>query len=280
MERENSEKAQSRTLAQSGHDEIIGLMDIIIALAIILVAWQVFFWLDSQYNWLGPYSSLLFPSPATALNTFLRLATNGTLPSALYSTGYRVVVGFAIAMLLGVAVGIIMVKFRRFGKTMSSFALGLQSFPSIAWVPFAILIIGLSDYGVLFVIVMSSAFSAMLSTYSGLRNIPPIYLKAARSMGARRFSLLWGVMIPAATPSLITGMRQAWSFSWHAVIGAEVVMISLGGLGGVLYFGEEFVRMDQVMASMIAIFIVGLVVDRLVFWKLEQRIRSKWGLRL
>ena len=279
MEKTNSGTGQGRAPPQNRSEEIVGLIDIVIALVVILAGWQVFYWLDSQYHWLGPYSSLLFPSPTTALDTFARLVENGTLASAVYTTGYRVVAGFALAMLLGVAVGIIMVKFRRFGRTMSSFALGLQSFPSIAWVPFAILIIGLSDYGVLFVIVVSSVFSVMLSTYSGLRNIPPIYMKAARSMGARRFSLLRNVMIPAATPSLITGMKQAWSFSWHAVIGAEVVMISVGGLGGVLYFGEEFVRMDQVIASMIAIFIVGLVVDRLVFSRVEQRVRMKWGLR-
>jgi len=254
------------------------LIDIVIALAAVVCAWQAFFWLDSRYLWLGPYSQTLFPSPMTTLDTLERLIRTGMLPTAVYATGYRLVAGFALAMLLGVMVGIAMVKFRRFGKTMASFALGLQSFPSIAWVPFAILIIGLSDYGVLFVMVMSSVFSVMLSTYSGLRNIPPIYMKAARSMGARRLSLLRGVMIPAATPSLITGMRQAWSFSWHAVIGAEVVMISVGGLGGVLYFGEEFIRMDQVLACMITIFIIGFAVDRLIFFRVEQRVRSKWGL--
>lgn len=278
MQKANPETSQGEDARQHGRIDVIGLIDIVIALAVIVGAWQAFFWLDSRYHWLGPYSQILFPSPMTTLDTFVRLTGTGMLPIAAYTTGYRLIAGFALAMLLGVTVGIAMVKFKRFGKTMASFALGLQSFPSIAWVPFAILIIGLSDYGVLFVMVMSSTFSVMLSTYSGLRNIPPIYMKAARSMGARRFSLLSGVMIPAATPSLITGMRQAWSFSWHAVIGAEVVMISVGGLGGVLYFGEEFIRMDQVLACMITIFVIGFAVDRLIFFKLEQQIRSKWGL--
>jgi NitT/TauT family transport system permease protein len=144
-------------------------------------------------------------------------------------------------------------------------------------VPFAILIIGLNDYGILFVMIMSSTFSVMLSTYSGLRNIPPIYMKAARNMGARRLSLLRSVMIPASLPSMITGMRQAWSFSWHALIGAEMLMASVG-LGAVLYFGSEFVRMDQVLASMITILVIGFVADRLVFFRLERGVRSKWGL--
>jgi len=266
----NQETSQSKSGGQTSRVDITGLFDIVVALAVIVGCWQVLFWIKA-------YPVYLFPSPTTTLNTFVRLMHDGILPEALYTTGYRLLAGFAIVMLLGVAVGIVMVKFKRFGRTMASFSLGLQSFPSIAWVPFAILIIGLNDCGIIFVIVMSSAFSVMLSTYSGFRNIPPIYMKAARNMGARRFSLLLGVMFPAAMPSLITGMRQAWSFSWHAVIGAEMLMASVG-LGAILYFGSEFVRMDQILASMITIFIIGFVADRLIFFRLEQRVRSKWGL--
>ncbi len=250
--------------------DIGGLVDVVIALAVIAVGWQIVYWLDL-------FPSYLFPSPMTTLATFARLIDTGILPTAVYSTGYRLVAGFSLVMVVGVAVGVVMVRFRRFGKTTASFFLGLQSFPSIAWVPFAILMIGLNDFGILFVIFMSSAFSVMLSTYSGLRNIPPIYLKAARNMGARRLSLLRNVMIPASMPSLITGMRQAWSFSWHAVVGAEMLMASLG-LGAVLYFGSEFVRMDQILSAMITIFAIGLVTDRLIFYRLERRVRSRWGL--
>jgi NitT/TauT family transport system permease protein len=170
-----------------------------------------------------------------------------------------------------------MVSFKRFGRVISSFGLGLQSFPSIAWVPFAILIIGLSDWGILFVMVMSSVFSVMLSTYAGIRNIPPIYVKAAKNMGASRFSLLTTVMVPAALPSLITGARQAWSFSWHALIGAEILMTTIG-LGAILYLGSEFARMDEIIAAMITIFLIGLIVDRLAFARIERRVRTKRGL--
>jgi NitT/TauT family transport system permease protein len=245
-------------------------VDTAIAVAIIIGGWQAVYWLKV-------YPSYLFPSPLTTFNTFIRLTQSGLLPNAIFVTGYRLVAGYALVMVLGLAVGVVMVKFKRFGRTMASFSLGLQSFPSIAWVPFAILIIGLNDYGIIFVMVMSSTFSVMLSTYSGLRNIPPIYMKAARNMGAHKLALLTRVMIPASMPSLITGMRQAWSFSWHALIGAEMLMASVG-LGAILYFGSEFVRMDQILASMITIFVIGLIVDRLIFYRLERSVRSKWGL--
>jgi NitT/TauT family transport system permease protein len=172
-----------------------------------------------------------------------------------------------------------MVRFSGFGKTMSSFAIGLQSFPSVAWVPFAILLIGLNDIGILFVVIMSSVFSVMMSAYSGIRNIPPIYLKAARNMGAKGFSLFRYLMIPAATPALIIGIKQAWSFAWHALVGAEILMAAAIGIGHILLVGREFSLMDQIIASMITIFALGMIFDKVIFAKLEDKVREKWGLR-
>ena len=126
---------------------------------------------------------------------------------------------------------------------------------------------------------MSSVFSVMISTYSGINNIPPIYIRAARNMGARGLSLFRYVMIPAATPSLIVGIKQAWSFAWHALIGAEILIAASVGLGHILLVGREFQLMDQIIASMITIFAIGLLFDRLVFSKLEDKVRDRWGLK-
>jgi len=134
-------------------------------------------------------------------------------------------------------------------------------------------------FGILFVVVMSSVFSVMISTYSGINNIPPIYIRAARNMGARGLSLFRYVMIPAATPSLIVGIKQAWSFAWHALIGAEILIAASVGLGHILLVGREFQLMDQIIASMITIFAIGLLFDRLVFSKLEDKVRDRWGLK-
>ena len=213
-----------------------------------------------------------------AFARFLTLAEDGALRNAIFSTLGRLVAGFALAVVLGTSVGLLMANFRRFGRTMSSFSLGLQSFPSIAWVPFAILIIGLNDFGILFVMIMSSVFSMMISTYNSVRNIPPIYLKVAKNMGVRRISLLRNVMLPASMPSMVTAIRQTWSFSWHALIGAEMLFGVSVGLGELLYYGSEFAKMDQVIATMIVIFVIGFVADRLMFQRLEDSVRSKRGL--
>jgi len=241
----------------------------ILFLAVFVGIWQLTFIL-------GIWPRVALPSPAMVAQSFAEL--NFSLVTNIGMTMWRLMIGFSISVILGIGIGLAMVKFKDFGKTMSSFAVGLQSFPSIAWVPFSILFIGLNDFGILFVVIMSSIFSVMLSTYSGIRTIPPIYVRAARNLGARGMSLFRYVMIPAATPSLIAGITQAWSFAWHALIGAEILMAAALGLGHILDVGREFQLMNQIIASMIIIFAIGLIFDRLVFSKLANRIRDRWGL--
>jgi len=232
--------------------------------------WQIVFML-------GIWPKISLPSPSMVAETFATILWNGSLPESIGITLARLVGAFAISITLGTLIGFMMIKFKGFGKTLNSFSAGLLSFPSIAWVPFSILLIGFNEFGIMFVVIMSSIFSIMISTYSSIRNIPPIYLDAARNMGAKGISLFRHVTIPAATPSLIIGLRQAWSFAWHAIIGAEILM-SIVGLGHILSVGREFLDMSQVIASMITIFAIGLLVDRFLLHKMEDKIRKKWGL--
>lgn len=251
--------------------DIEDLANVTLFIAAFIGIWQLVFML-------GIWPEVSLPSPAMVAGSFVNLVKNLTLIISIAVTMYRLVIGFTLSIVIGVSVGLAMVKFPGFGKTMSSFAVGLQSFPSVAWVPFAILLIGLNDAGILFVVIMSSVFSVMMSTYGGIRNISPIYIRAAKNMGAKGFSLFRYVMIPAATPSLIVGIKQAWSFAWHALIGAEILIAASVGLGHVLLVGREFQLMDQIIASMITIFAIGLVFDRVLFSKLEDRVRERWGL--
>ena len=248
------------------------LSNTILFIAVFIGIWQL-----AYLSGIWPKVSL--PSPIMVAESFYDLIQDNTLLVSIGMTLYRLLIGFAASIAIGVGVGLAMVKFTGFGKTMSSFAIGLQSFPSVAWVPFAILLIGLNDIGILFVVIMSSVFSVMMSAYSGIRNIPPIYLKAARNMGAKGFSLFRYLMIPAATPALIIGIKQAWSFAWHALVGAEILMAASIGIGHILLIGREFQLMDQIIASMITIFALGMIFDKVIFAKLEDKVREKWGLR-
>lgn len=246
-----------------------------IANAILLIAafigiWQVVFML-------GIWPKVSLPSPVMVGETFLKIISNGILPQSIAITLGRLVAAFVISITLGTLIGLTMIKFKGFGRTLNSFSAGLLSFPSIAWVPFSILLIGFNEFGIMFVVIMSSIFSIMISTYSSIRNIPTIYLDAARNMGAKGWMAFRHVTIPAALPSLIIGVRQGWSFAWHAIIGAEILM-SIVGLGHILSVGREFLDMSQIIASMVTIFVIGLLVDRFLLHKAEDRIRRKWGL--
>lgn len=247
-----------------------GIVDIVVGLGVFVAAWQLVFW--ARF-----YPPFLLPSPGMVLGRFEQMVQSGELGLGTAVTIERLVAGFGITVVVGIGVGLVMVSFRRFGRVMNSFSTGLQSFPSIAWVPFAILLVGLNDLGIVFVVVISSVFSMMVSTYGGIRNIPPIYVKAAKNMGTGGIAMFASVMLPASLPSLVTGLRQAWSFAWHALIGAEILMATVG-LGALLEFGAEFVRMDQIIASMITIFVIGLAADRLIFMRLEEGIRARRGL--
>ena len=240
-------------------------------LVVFIGIWEVIFLL-------GVFPIVSLPSPLMVAQSLVDLIAEGTLIYSTAVTLLRLFVGFSTSIIIGVGVGLAMVKFPQFGKTMNSFAVGLQSFPSIAWVPFAILLIGLNDSGILFVVIMSSVFSIMISTYSGIRNIPPIYIRSARNMGAKGISLFRHVMLPAATPSLIVGIRQGWSFAWHALVGAEMLITTLVGLGYILSVGREFSNMPQIIAAMIVIFTIGWIFDRLVFSKVDEKVRDRWGL--
>lgn len=246
-------------------------LSLVVFISVFLALWQLVYLSEI-------FPKLSLPSPLAVGQTIIELLLDFTLIKGTAITLWRLFLGFLLSLTIGLITGLVMIRFQQFGKTMSSFAVGLQSFPSIAWIPFAILLIGFNDLGILFVVVMSSVFSVMLSTYSGLRNVPPIYIRAARNMGAKSFSLFRYVLIPAATPTLIIGMRQAWSFAWHALIGAEMLITTLVGLGYILSVGREFSNMSQIIATMIVIFTIGLIFDRVVFIKIEEKIRDRWGL--
>ena len=251
--------------------DITDVANVALFLAVFVGLWQLVTVLEL-------WPKTLLPSPIQVAISIGELIANNSLVIGIGTTLWRLAAGFAISIAVGGMVGLAMVKFQGFGKTMSSFAVGLLTFPSIAWVPFAILLIGFNNFGILFVVVMASVFSVMISTYSAVRNVPPIYIRASKNMGAHGFSLFRHVMIPAATPSLIMGIRQAWSFAWHALIGAEMLITTLYGLGHVLSIGREFNDMSQIIAVMITIFVIGLLFDRIIFLRLEEKVRSRWGL--
>ncbi len=221
---------------------------------------------------------LILPSPLQVAESLGLLITNGTLPFAIGTSFVRLLIGFIVAISIGFTLGYYMARYKSIYDTLGSLVLGLQSIPSMAWVPIGIIWFGLNDMGIIFVIIASTIFSVAMSTYTGIKNVPPIYIKAASNMGAKGLILLYEVILPAALPYLISGLRQAWSFAWRGLISAEM-LFALLGVGFLLIAARNLYDMAQVIAIMLVIMAIGLAMDSLVFSRIERKIAERYGLR-
>ena len=224
----------------------------------------------------GIWPPYLFPSPKDVLNAFVYGLQDKSFLMGMTVSVQRIVIGYFISVLLGITLGLLIGRFKILDETIGSLILGLQVLPSICWLPLAILWFGLSEQAIQFVIVMGAFLSIAIATDSGIRNIPPIYVRAAKTMGVKGFALYRRVILPAALPSIITGMKLGWSFAWRSLMAGELLFVSVG-LGQLLQTGRELHDIAQVVAVMIMIMTIGLVFDRLIFAELEKRIRLKWG---
>lgn len=220
----------------------------------------------------------IFPSPLEVGEDLAYSAADGSLFYGIGTSMLRLIVGLAIAISGGIVLGIFMARIETVNQTIGSLVLGLQSIPSIAWVPLALIWFGISDAGIIFVTAIGAIFAVTINTYTGVKNIDPHYVEAARNMGAKGSQLITNVLIPAAFPYMISGFKQGWAFAWRGVIGAEI-LFSFLGLGFLLNVGRQTIDVSQVIAVMLVIMTIGVVVDTFVFKRIENKVMSRWGLR-
>ena len=237
----------------------------------IIAVWQI-------VAMVGVWPDNIFPSPYEVAEDLAYGASDGSLWFGIATSMWRLAVGLAIAIAGGIILGIFMARVEAVNQTVGSLVLGLQSIPSIAWVPLGILWFGLTDVGIIFVTAIGAIFAVTINTYTGVKNIDPHFIEAARNMGAKGSQLVTAVLIPAAFPYMISGFKQGWAFAWRGVIGAEL-LFSFLGLGFLLYAGRSLNDVSQVIAIMLVIMIIGLGVDGVVFKRLENKVMSRWGLR-
>jgi len=238
---------------------------------ILVVFWQVISMSDIWPN-------NIFPSPYEVGEDLVFMASDASLFFGIGTTILRLIVGLVIAIGGGIVLGVLMAKIETINQTIGSLVLGLQSIPSIAWVPLAILWFGLSDTGIIFVTAIGAIFAVTINTYTGIKNIDPHYIEAARNMGAKGTQLITSVLIPAAFTYMISGFKQGWAFAWRGVIGAEL-LFSFLGLGFLLNVGRQLNDISQVIAIMLVIMLIGMAVDGFIFKKIENKVMSRWGLR-
>ena len=227
----------------------------------------------------GRWSAVLLPAPADVWEYLVQAWRDGSLLQATGVTLRRLLVGYAIGLLIGLPLGFLSSTFRIVEDSVGTLALGLQTLPSVCWIPLALLWFGQSESAMLFVVVMGTVWSVMIATATGVQTIPPVYARAARTMGSRGLHTWTLVILPASLPFLLSGMKQGWAFAWRSLMAAEIYVTILSGfgLGHLLHYGRELNAMDQVIAIMLVIVAIGLLADKVMFEPWERAMHRRWG---
>ncbi len=249
-----------------------GLWPKLLAVGLALAAWQVVVW----SGWRPDY---VLPGPLPVFHRLYEDLTRLDFYSGVAITLRRALVGFAMAVVIGSVAGILVARVAFLRKAIGSAILGLQSMPSIAWFPLAILLFQLSESAIIFVVLLGAAPAIAGGLLSGVDHVQPLLVRVGRVMGARGLGLYRHVVLPAALPSFVGGLKQGWAFAWRSLMAGELIVIvgHQPSLGQQLQFARDLADAEQLLAIMIVIFVIGVVIDTL-FGVLDREIRLRWGL--
>ncbi len=226
----------------------------------------------------GIFPRVLLPTIQTILSALYATLADGTMIAHSAATLYRVLFGFSLAIIVGLPLGILMARFKPVENFFLPLVSALMPIPSFALVPLFMLWFGIGNTTTVLIVFYAATFPMLFNTWSGVRSVNPIWLRAAGCMGADENSLFWKVIIPGASPFIITGVRQAFLRAWIAVVGAEMIAASDWGLGWVIFDAKEFLQTDVMMASLIVIGAIGFVFERVVFGGIERATVQRWGM--
>lgn len=216
------------------------------------------------------------PGGVTVIGTLIGSILSGQILTATGTTLARLLVGFTIAVVLGLTFGFLIARYKWVDDTLGFFVTALQSIPSIVWFPLAIVWFGLGNAAILFIVAIGATWTMTVNSSAGFKNVPSIYLNAAKTLGSSGSHLVRTVVIPASIPHIISGLRVAWAFAWRAIMAGELLG-STGGLGYLLDLGRSIQAMDLVLSIMIVIGIIGTIIDNQVFLRMERAVARRYG---
>ena len=242
----------------------------LIAAAGVLGVW----WLITATGWV---SSEDLPSPATVWTTLWDGITDGTIPVAVSRSLLRLAFGIGVAAVFGTLIGVGMAASRNFQRTVGALVVGLQALPPIAWLPLAALWFGFTERAVVFVVIVGAFPSIAMATAASIRQVSPLLVRAGRTLGASGWELYRHVVVPAAVPGYVEGLRQGWVFAWRSLLAAELIIQGGKGLGHALNEAGASFDAATILALMIVIVAVGIGIDA-GFAALDRRVRSRRGL--
>lgn len=245
---------------------------VLAALAAIVAVWQVAYLLELK-------PSYALPSPAATWSAFVSAVADGTAGRAVGLSLQRAAVGFAMSVVLGVAIGVALAASSFLRRAFGPIITGLQTLPSVAWVPAAIIWFQLSNAAIYAVILLGAVPSIVNGLLAGTDQIPPLYLRVGQVLGARGWTRIRFVLLPAALPGFLGGLKQGWAFAWRSLMAGELLVIigSTTSLGVLLSQARELNDAPGMISYMIVILIVGIVIDQL-FGVVDRAIRERWGL--
>ena len=226
----------------------------------------------------GYFPPALMPTLPKVWNALVASLMDGSMIGHAAGTLYRVLSGLGIAVVVGIPLGILMGRFKGVENFFMPLVSALMPIPSLAWVPLFLLWFGLGNTVAILIVFYAALFPMLLNTWSGVRAVNPLWLRAAGAMGADERALFWKVIIPGASPFIITGLRQAFLRAWIAVVGAEMLAASDWGLGWVIFDAKEFLNADVMLAALAVIGAIGFVFERLVFGSIERATVVRWGM--
>jgi NitT/TauT family transport system permease protein len=246
----------------------------IVAIALVLLAWQIAYWMEVKPEY-------VLPAPLDVWDTVHQMWLEGVLLEYVWTSVSRGILGFLIAIAIGTPLGLLVARVKLVRAAIGPILTGLQSLPSIAWVPAAILWFGLTNGTIYAVVLLGAVPSIANGIVAGVDMIPPLYLRAGRVLGARGLTSIRHVLLPAALPGYLAGLKQGWAFSWRSLMAAELIVSSpaLGtGLGQLMENYRTMQNMSGVITAIILILLVGVAIDLLFFSPLERRILRSRGL--
>jgi NitT/TauT family transport system permease protein len=249
----------------------------LVALGVLFAAWSLVSTLDIR---VGLVSAV--PSPAGVFAALRDFWSRGDLQSALWGSVHRALLGFLASVLVATPIGIAVGRAQVLRRAVQPLLSAFQSLPSVAWVPAALLWFGPTSSMIYFVVLAGAIPSIANGTIAGLDQVPPLYTRVGRVLGAHGLTMARFVLLPAALPSYLAGLKQGWAFSWRSLMAAEIIVQStkLGsGLGLLLKQGSDLSDTAQIMASILVILTVGIVIELGVFGPAERRVLRNRGLR-
>jgi NitT/TauT family transport system permease protein len=250
-----------------------GTWPLLAAVGVVLAVWQILV----LTGW-KPHHVL--PPPIEVGQRLIENLTDSSLLVAIGTTMRRIGVGFGLALVIGTLIGVAIVRWRVLRTAIASLITGLQTMPSIAWFPLAILLFGATEEAMMFVVILGAAPSVANGLIAGVDHVPRVLLRAGRVMGAKGVDAYRLVILPAALPSFIGGLKQAWAFAWRSLLAGELLVIiaQQPALGVRLQLSRELADARGLLATMIVILVIGILVDALMFGRLDKAVRRRWGL--